>query len=108
LFKFVYPVFAMFAAYSIADRVGLVSGFAGGLFAAGLHYTFWGINGGIPSGFLGALVLGIAAGYLSRFLNRKIKLPKNFAAMKPMFLVPGISVSAGSIRHFTLLLLRRF
>ena len=94
LFKFVYPVFAMFAAYSISDRLGLVSGFAGGLFSAGLHYTFWGINGGIPSGFLGALVLGIAAGYISRFLNEKIKLPKNFAAMKPMFLVPGISVFA--------------
>ncbi|MCB5955993.1 fructose PTS transporter subunit IIA [Enterococcus sp. CWB-B31] len=94
LFKFIYPVFAMFAAYSISDRVGLVSGFAGGLFAAGLHYTFWGIEGGIPSGFLGALVLGIAAGYISRFLNEKIKLSKNLNAMKPMFLVPGISVLA--------------
>uniref|UniRef100_UPI000ACA6BEF hypothetical protein n=1 Tax=Clostridium sp. NkU-1 TaxID=1095009 RepID=UPI000ACA6BEF len=38
--------------------------------------------------------MGIAAGYISRFLNEKIKLPKNFAAMKPMFLVPGISVFA--------------
>ncbi|WP_088825868.1 fructose-specific PTS transporter subunit EIIC [Listeria goaensis] len=92
LFKFIYPVFAMFAAYSIADRLGLVAGFAGGLFAGGLHYTFWGIDGGIPSGFLGALVLGIAAGYFSRFLNNKIKLSKNLSAMKPMFLVPGLSV----------------
>lgn len=92
LFKFIYPVFAMFAAYSIADRLGLVAGFAGGLFAGGLHYTFWGIDGGIPSGFLGALVLGIAAGYFSRFLNNKIKLSKNLNAMKPMFLIPGLSV----------------
>lgn len=92
LFKFIYPIFGMFAAYSIADRVGLVAGFAGGLFAAGLHYTFWGIDGGIPSGFLGALVLGLAAGYTAKFLNEKIKVHKNFNAIKPMFLIPGISV----------------
>ncbi|KAF1301857.1 fructose-specific PTS transporter subunit EIIC [Enterococcus sp. JM9B] len=92
LFKFIYPVFSMFAAYSIADRTGLIAGFAGGLFAGGLHYTFWGIEGGIPSGFLGALVLGISAGYISRFLNEKIKLSKNLNAMKPMFLIPGLSV----------------
>lgn len=92
LFKFIYPIFAMFAAYSIADRTGLVAGFAGGLFAGGLHYTFWGVEGGIPSGFLGALVLGLSAGYMSRFLNQKIKLSKNLSAMKPMFLIPGLSV----------------
>lgn len=92
LFKFIYPVFAMFAAYSIADRTGLIAGFAGGLFAGGLHYTFWGVDGGIPSGFLGALVLGVTAGYVSRFLNEKIKLSKNLSAMKPMFLIPGLSV----------------
>lgn len=92
LFKFIYPVFAMFAAYSIADRTGLVAGFVGGIFAAGLHYTFWGVDNGVPSGFLGALVLGLVAGYISRFLNKSIKLNKNLSAMKPMFLIPGLSV----------------
>ncbi|WP_239256866.1 fructose-specific PTS transporter subunit EIIC [Listeria ilorinensis] len=92
LFKFIYPIFGMFVSYAIADRVGLVAGFAGGLFAGGLHYTFWGIEGGIPSGFLGALFLGLVAGYVSKFLNEKIKLLKNLSAMKPMLLVPGISV----------------
>ncbi|MDP4549631.1 fructose-specific PTS transporter subunit EIIC [Alkalihalobacillus macyae] len=92
IFKFMYPIFAAFVAYSLADRVGLVAGFIGGAFAGGLHYTFWGIADGIPSGFLGALILGLAAGYISRFLNQKIKLSKNFQAMKPMFLIPAISV----------------
>ncbi|MES9760227.1 fructose-specific PTS transporter subunit EIIC, partial [Priestia megaterium] len=92
IFKFLYPIFAMFVAYSIADRVGIVGGFLGGIFASGLHYTLWGIQDGIPSGFLGALVLGLFSGYLAKFLNEKIKLPKNFAAMKPMFLIPGLSV----------------
>lgn len=100
IFKFIYPVFAAYVSYSIADRPGLVPGFIGGAFAGGLHYTFWGIKGGIPSGFLGALVLGLVAGYLTRFLNEKIKLPKNLQAMKPMFLLPGISVLVIFILNF--------
>lgn len=94
IFKFMYPVFAAFVAYAIADRVGLVSGFIGGAFAAGLHYTFWGIENGVPSGFFGALILGLVAGYISRFLNEHIKLSKNFQAMKPMLIIPAISVLA--------------
>ncbi|MBY6274228.1 MAG: PTS fructose transporter subunit IIABC, partial [Bacillaceae bacterium] len=92
IFKFMYPVFAAFVAYAIADRVGLVSGFIGGAFAGGLHYTFWGIENGIPSGFFGALILGLTAGYISRFLNDKIRLNKNFQAIKPMLIIPAISV----------------
>ncbi|MGG3561288.1 fructose-specific PTS transporter subunit EIIC [Neobacillus rhizosphaerae] len=94
IFKFMYPIFAAFVAYSLADRVGLVSGFIGGAFAGGLHYTFWAVEGGIPSGFLGALILGLTAGYVSRFLNQKIQLSKNLQAMKPMLIIPAISVLA--------------
>lgn len=92
LFQFIYAIFAAYTAYAIADRVGIVAGFVGGLFANGVHFRFWGIEGGIESGFLGALVLGLLAGYLSRFLNQKIKLHKNLQAMKPMFLIPAVSV----------------
>ena len=100
IFKFIYPIFAAYLAYSIADRPGLVPGFIGGAFAGGLHYTFWGVKNGIPSGFLGALVLGLVAGYLTKFLNEKIKLSKNLQAMKPMFLLPGISVLVIFILNF--------
>ncbi|MBC2147814.1 fructose-specific PTS transporter subunit EIIC [Listeria booriae] len=92
IMKFMYPVFAAFLAYSIADRPGLAPGFIGGAFAAGLHYTLWGVDGGIPSGFFGALILGIVAGFVAKFLNEKIHLHKNLQAMKPMFLIPGITV----------------
>lgn len=92
IFKFMYPIFAAFVAYSLADRVGLVAGFIGGAFAGGLHYTFWNNPEGIPSGFLGALILGLAAGYIARFLNQKIQLNKNLAAMKPMFIIPAVSI----------------
>lgn len=94
IMRFMYPIFTAFMAYSIADRPGLVSGFVGGAFAAGLHYTIWGVDGGIPSGFFGALILGAVAGYVSKYLNEHIRLHKNLQAMKPMFLIPGISVLA--------------
>ncbi|MFD2254459.1 fructose-specific PTS transporter subunit EIIC [Lactococcus formosensis subsp. bovis] len=101
LLKFIYPIFGMFAAYAIADRTGLIAGFAGGLFAGGLHYTFFNItDGGIPSGFLGALVLGLLAGFIVKFLNTKIKVSKNLQAIKPMFLVSGISVLAIFILNY--------
>lgn len=92
IMKFMYPVFAAFLAYSIADRPGIAPGLIGGVFAAGLHYTLWGVEGGIPSGFFGALILGIVAGFVAKFLNEKIRLHKNLQAMKPMFLIPGITV----------------
>ncbi len=92
IMKFMYPVFGAFLAYSIADRPGLAPGFIGGAFAAGLHYTFWSVDGGIPSGFFGVLILGTVAGFVAKFLNEKIKLHKNLQAMKPMFIIPGVTV----------------
>ncbi|WP_072570493.1 fructose-specific PTS transporter subunit EIIC [Enterobacter sp. SA187] len=94
IMKFMYPVFAAYMAYSIADRPGLVPGFIGGAFAGGLHYTFWSVSGGIPSGFLGALILGMIAGFLADYLNTHIRLHKHLQAMKPMLIVPGLSALA--------------
>lgn len=100
IFQFMYPIFAAFTAYALADRVGIVSGFIGGIFAAGIHYRFWGIEDGVASGFFGALILGLAAGYISKFLNEKIKLNKNFQAMKPMLIIPAISVLSIFLLNF--------
>lgn len=94
IMKFMYPVFAAYMAYSIADRPGLVPGLIGGAFAGGLHYTFWSVSGGVPSGFLGALILGMIAGFLADYLNTHIRLHKHLQAMKPMLIVPGLSALA--------------
>ncbi|NIZ19164.1 fructose-specific PTS transporter subunit EIIC [Entomospira culicis] len=99
IFRFIYPIFGAYAAYSLADRQGIVPGFIGGSFAAGLHFSLWGISG-VASGFLGAMFLGLLAGYVARFLNQHIKLSKNLVAMKPMFLIPGISVLIIFIANF--------
>lgn len=92
IMKFIYPVFGAFMAYSIADRPGIAPGFIAGAFAGGLHYTFWQEGSGIPSGFFGVLILATAVGFIAKYLNKKIKLHKNLQAMKPMFIVPGITV----------------
>lgn len=94
IMRFMYPIFTAFMAYSIADRPALASGFIGGAFAAGLHQTLWGIEGGIPSGFFGAFILGAVSGYLCKFLNEHVKLHKNLQAMKPMLIIPGLSILA--------------
>ena len=92
IMKFMYPVFAAYMAYSLADRPGLVPGFIGGAFAGGLHFIFWSSGGGVPSGFLGALILGLVAGVVADYLNKHIRLHKNLQAMKPMLIVPGLTV----------------
>lgn len=102
IFKFMYPVFAMYVAFGIAGRVGLVGGLMGGVFAAGLHYTVWGVTDAIPSGFLGALIMGLGAGYLARWLNLKIKLPQAMVAMKPMLIIPGLTVFVLFVANFYL------
>ncbi|MGL5042577.1 MAG: PTS fructose transporter subunit IIABC [Culicoidibacterales bacterium] len=92
LLLFIYPIFGMFVAYSLADRPGLIPGFASGILAAGIHSTMWGIKGAIPSGFMGALILSIAVGFVADFLNKKIRVSKNMAAIKPMLIIPGVTL----------------
>lgn len=103
IMKFMYPVFAGYVSYSLADKNGLVPGFIGGAFAGGLHFTFWGIEDGAPSGFFGALILGLVAGYLTRFVNKKIKLSKDLQPLKPMLIVPFVTVLSVFLLNFYLI-----
>lgn len=61
-FGFMLPVLAGFIASSIADRPGLIAGFAAGALA----------NAG-GAGFLGALIGGFLAGYVIIFLKKLFK-----------------------------------
>jgi PTS system fructose-specific IIC component len=72
-----FPVFAAFVAYSIADKLGLAPGFIGGLLAVEMG-----------SGFLGAIIIGIVAGYSVKYLNEKLKFKRTFRPVKTMFLIP--------------------
>ncbi|OCL28565.1 PTS fructose transporter subunit IIBC [Orenia metallireducens] len=80
-FALMIPVLAGFIASSIADRPGFAPGMVGGMLAAN-----------IGAGFLGGLVAGFLAGYITKFLNDNIKLPKNFQGLKPVLILPLLSV----------------
>lgn len=86
-FGFMLPVFAGFIASSIADRPGLIAGFATGALA---------ITGG--AGFLGALVGGFMAGYVIVFLKFLFKkLPKSLDGIKTILFYPvfGLLIAGG-------------
>ncbi len=77
-FGFMLPVLAGFIASSIADRPGLIAGFAAGALAN---------TGG--AGFLGALIGGFLAGYVIIFLKKIFKnLPKSLEGIKAILFYP--------------------
>lgn len=77
-FGFMLPVLAGFIAMAIGDRPALAVGFVGGMMAAGGS-----------SGFLGALVAGFAAGYLTRGLRFLCgRLPKALEKIAPVLIYP--------------------
>jgi PTS system fructose-specific IIC component len=75
------PVLGAFIAYSIADRPGIAPGMIGGLLA-----------NTVGAGFLGAIIAGFFAGYLTLWLNNSLKLPKNLQGLKPVLILPVLTV----------------
>lgn len=81
-FGFMLPILAGYIALSIGDRPALVVGLVGGYIAA---------NG--KSGFLGALVAGFLAGYLTLLLKKLFsKIPENLEGLKPVLIYPILGV----------------
>lgn len=79
-FRLFVAVLSGFIAFSIADRPGLAPGFVGGMLA---HEAGAGFLGGIASGYL--------AGYLTRFLATRIRLPASLEGLKPVLILPFVS-----------------
>ncbi|WP_294468426.1 fructose-specific PTS transporter subunit EIIC [uncultured Anaerofustis sp.] len=80
LFKMMYYILAMFVAFGLAGRPALTSGLVVGLFAA---------NG--ESGFLGAVVGGIIAGYVTKYTVKHLKLPPVMSSAKSILFIPIIT-----------------
>lgn len=99
LFSFAIPMFAAFVANSIGGKLAFPAGFIGGLVATqptpllglDLNTLHWVTTKPVPSTFIGALIIAIAAGYLVKWLNNKIRLPQYLLAFKSTFLIPIIS-----------------
>lgn len=87
-FSFMVPVLAGYIAKSIADRPGFLVGLVGGYLAT-TGSTFTSISGGIPSGFLGALLAGFVGGFLMLGLEKLCdNMPKALNGIKPVLIYP--------------------
>jgi fructose-specific PTS system IIC-like component len=99
LFSFAIPMFAAFVANSIGGKLAFPAGFIGGLVSTqptlllSLDATTlqWVASKPVPSTFIGALIIAIAAGYLVKWLNGRINLPQYLLAFKSTFLIPILS-----------------
>lgn len=81
-FSFMLPVLSGYIAFSIGDRPSLAAGFTGGMIAAQAE-----------SGFLGALVAGFLAGYITQWLKQILSgAPKSLEGMKPVLIYPVFSI----------------
>ncbi|EJK4333239.1 PTS 2-O-a-mannosyl-D-glycerate transporter subunit IIABC [Escherichia coli] len=84
------PVLAAYTAYSLADKPALAPSFAAGL-AANM----------IGSGFLGAVVGGLIAGYLMRWVKNHLRLSSKFNGFLTFYLYPVLgTLGAGSLMLF--------
>lgn len=96
IFALMLPVLAGYIAYSIADRPGIVAGFAGGAFASGAIYSGQFLKNPLAStssGFLGAMIAGFAAGYIVLGIKKVIKLPKTLEGLMPVLIIPVLSTA---------------
>ena len=77
--KMMVPILGAYVAFSLADKPAIAAGLFGGLIASDQG-----------SGFLGAMIAGIAAGYLVRAL-KKIQLPRSLRSLLPILIIPVLS-----------------
>lgn len=76
------PAMGGYVAYSIAGRPGLAPGFILGYIANGEIGTM-----GAKTGFLGALLMGIFAGYFALYL-KNLKVPNYIKSIMPILIIP--------------------
>lgn len=80
------PVLAAGIAFSIADRGGITAGLMSGWVAKS-----------IGAGFLGGMIGGFIAGYVTLYLVKYIKLPKSIESVKPILIIPVLSVGISGL-----------
>jgi len=97
-FKLFPAVLAGFIAFGMAGRPGLVPGFVGG-FIAGMPQTVDGKSA--SAGFLGALLIGLAAGHFVNLL-KKLRLPALLRPVMPIIIIPIVSSLAVGFLMLTL------
>lgn len=95
---FMVPILGAYIAYAIADRPGLAPGFLlsyiiqqGDILKAAGDVI--GLQGGSAgAGYLGALVAGLAAGYVARWIKRR-DVPDMIQPMMPVLIIPVMTMA---------------
>ncbi len=83
------PILAAFIAQSIADRPGFAPGLVGGWIGTqGFMYG----SPNASAGYLGGIIAGFLAGYITLALKKGIRLPRTFEGLKPVLILPVLSV----------------
>ncbi|HET7628484.1 MAG TPA: fructose-specific PTS transporter subunit EIIC [Bacillales bacterium] len=83
------PILAAFIAQSIADRPGFAAGLVGGWI--GTQGAMYG-DPHASAGYLGGILAGFLAGYITKWLNQSIRLPRSLEGIKPVLILPVLSV----------------
>ncbi|MGN1182225.1 MAG: PTS fructose transporter subunit IIC, partial [Faecalibacillus sp.] len=94
---FMCPLLAGYIAYSISGRPGLLPGMTVGYLANNPIGT-----SGVKTGFLGALILGIAAGYLAKWV-KGWPVPKFLKAIMPILIIPIITTLVVGLAYIYIL-----
>ncbi|WP_227355782.1 PTS fructose transporter subunit IIC [Haladaptatus salinisoli] len=95
---FMVPILGAYIAYAIADRPGLAPGFLlsyiiqqGTILKAAGNVI--GLQGGSAgAGYLGALVAGLAAGYVARWIKQR-NVPDMIQPMMPVLIIPVLTMA---------------
>ena len=89
------PVFAAYISYSVAGKPGLTPGFILGYIANNAIM----INGvEVKAGFLGALILGLHAGYMAKW--KVLKLVKTIRSIMPILVIPISTVLVLGLAYY--------
>lgn len=85
-FAMMIPILGGYISYSIAGKPGLAPGMILGYIANNAVG-----ESGAKSGFLGAMLLGVASGYLVKFI-KNIKVNKTIKTIMPILIIPTVTV----------------
>ena len=92
-FNWAYAFLCAGIAFSIADRPGIVPGFAIGYFAGGPTKT----------GFIGAMLMGFLVGYFVLWM-KTWKVPKSLQGLMPVLVIPVLATMVASFVFFGVLM----
>jgi len=92
-FNWAYAFLCAGIAYSIADRPGIVPGFAIGYYAGGPTKT----------GFVGAMLMGFLVGYFVKWM-KTWKMPKPLQGLMPVLIIPVVATCCATFVFFGLLM----